>query len=74
MNISLPDNLQEFVLSQVAKGAFASVSEYIGELVRADCEQSSLEAEVIKGVESGESTPMTPHDWTELRDRVRDRA
>lgn len=71
MNISLPDSLQEFVLNQVAKGCYGSVSEYIGELVRADHAQASFETAVVKGLESGESTPMTADDWSELRRRVR---
>ena len=71
MNISLPDHLQEFVLDQVAKGGYGSVSDYIGGLVRADCVQASFEAEIVKGLESGESTPMTASDWSELRSRVR---
>lgn len=71
MNISLPDNLQQFALAQVAKGSYGSISDYIGELVRADCAQASLEAEVIKGFQSGDSTPMTADDWGELRKRVR---
>lgn len=71
MNISLPDSLQQFVLAQVAKGGYGSVSDYIGELVRADCAHAALEAEVVKGLESGESTPMTPENWSELRNRIR---
>ena len=71
MNISLPDSLQEFVLDQVARGGYGSVSEYIGELVRADRAQASFEAEIVKGLESGESTPMTASDWNELHSRVR---
>jgi antitoxin ParD1/3/4 len=71
VNISLPDSLQEFILAQVAKGGYGSVSDYIGELVRADHANTSLEAEVIKGLESGEPTPMTSADWSELRDRIR---
>ena len=71
MNISLPDSLQEFILAQVASGGYGSVSDYIGELVRADHAHTSLEAEVIKGLESGEPTPMTSADWSALRDRIR---
>lgn len=70
MNISLPDGLQEVVLAQVAKGGYGSVSDYIGELVRADHAQTSLEAEVIKGLESGDSTPLTADNWNDLRGRV----
>ncbi|HXT61141.1 MAG TPA: type II toxin-antitoxin system ParD family antitoxin [Pirellulales bacterium] len=70
MNISLPDSMQEFILAQMAKGGYGSVSDYIGELVRADHAQASLEAEVVRGLESGEPTPMTSGDWSELRSRI----
>jgi antitoxin ParD1/3/4 len=71
MNISLPDSLHDFVLDQVAKGRYSSASEYIGELVRAERAQASLETEVVEGLQSGEATPMTSDDWNELRRRVR---
>lgn len=71
MNVSIPDNIQQLVLAQVAKGGYGSVSDYIGELVRADHAQTSLEAEVMQGLASGESTPMTPAEWSDLRNRVR---
>lgn len=71
MNISLPDGLQQFVLDQVTKGGYGSASEYIGELVRAEQAETSLEAEIINGLESGAATPMAPDDWVELRNRVR---
>lgn len=73
MNISLPDSMQEFVLAQAARGGYGSVSDYIGELVRADHAQSALEAEVVKGLASGESTPLAAADFDELRGRVRHR-
>lgn len=71
MNISLPDSLHDFVIDQVAKRGYGSVSEYIGELVRADLAQASLEDEIVKGIKSGESTPMTADDWNALRSRAR---
>jgi antitoxin ParD1/3/4 len=70
MNISLPDSMQEFILAQMAKGGYGSVSDYIGELVRADHAQASLKAEVVGGLESGEPTPMTSGDWSELCSRI----
>jgi antitoxin ParD1/3/4 len=36
MNISLPDQLKEFVDDQVGSGRYSSVSEYIRDLIRDD--------------------------------------
>jgi antitoxin ParD1/3/4 len=76
VNITLPQNLQEFVVTRVSEGGFSSVSEYVGELIRADQQHSSwaaVEAEVIKGIESGPPEPMTDKDWAEIRAEVRRR-
>jgi len=74
MNIALPESIKEFVEQQVQRGGYHSVSEYVGELIRADWKEKArqgLESEVLKGIQSGSSTPMTPEDWQELRDEVR---
>ncbi len=36
MNISLPDQLKEFVDGQAGSGRYSSVSEYVRELIRED--------------------------------------
>jgi antitoxin ParD1/3/4 len=36
MNIALPESLETFVRERVADGGYSSVSEYVGELIRAD--------------------------------------
>jgi antitoxin ParD1/3/4 len=76
MNYTVPESLKEFVLERVSERGFDSVSEYIGELIRADQKQkawSVLEVEVLKGIESGPPEPWTEDDWASLRARVRNR-
>ncbi len=76
MNVALPENMKRFVQEQVAKGAYGSVSEYIRELTRADKKEkarAALENEILKGLQSGDSTPMTDRDWQEIRGEVRKR-
>jgi antitoxin ParD1/3/4 len=76
MNVALPDALKEFVQSRVAEGGYSSVSEYVRELIRADQKQQAwavLEAEVLKGLDSGPSVPMTSEDWESIRAEVRER-
>jgi antitoxin ParD1/3/4 len=76
MNIALPEGMKQFVQEQVAKGGYSSVSEYIRELIRTDEREKSraaLESEILKGLRSGDSTPMTDQDWREIRAEVRKR-
>lgn len=63
MNISLPDQLKEFVDTQVGSGRYSSVSEYVRELIRDDEKrkaQNRIEALLLEGLQSGEATEMTP--------------
>ncbi len=76
MNIALPAALKQFVQEQVQRGGYSSVSEYIRDLIRSDQTEKArqaLEAEILKGLESGNPTPMTPEDWAEIRAEVRGR-
>jgi len=48
----------------------------VRDLIRGDQEQqtiANLEAEILKGLESGQSTPMTQEDWQAIRHEVRRR-
>jgi antitoxin ParD1/3/4 len=70
MNISLPDQLKEFVDDQVGSGSYASVSEYVRDLIRNDekCKaQEKLEGMLMEGIHSGAPTEMTRQDWADIR-------
>lgn len=74
MNIALPEALKQFVQERVSVGGYNSVSEYMRELIRADQKQSLkdwLETEILKGLASGESAPMTEEDRSYLREELR---
>lgn len=76
MNIALPDTMKRFVQEQVQKGGYSSVSEYIRDLIRLDQKEKArvaLESEILKGLKSGDSTPMAPEDWQEIREEIRKR-
>jgi antitoxin ParD1/3/4 len=77
MNISLPENLKEFVESQVESGNYSSVSEFMRELVRReqrDRHREQLEKQLLEGLNSGESIKATPEMWRKLRGEVREMA
>lgn len=70
MNISLPDQLKDFVDGQVGSGRYSSVSEYVRDLIRDDEKrkaQEKLEALLVEGIQSGAATEMTAQDWTDIR-------
>ena len=77
MNIAIPKQLKSFVQRQVERRGYSSVSEYVRDLIRGDQERqaiATLEAEFLKGLDSGPATPMTQHDWQEIREEVRRRS
>lgn len=70
MNISLPDQLKEFVDAEVGSGRYGTVSEYVRDLIRADEKRRAherLESLLLEGLESGAPTEMTRQDWDEIR-------
>jgi antitoxin ParD1/3/4 len=76
MNISLPENLKEFVESQVQSGDYSSVSEFVRTLVRReqkDREREQLELRILEGLSSGDAVEVTPQMWNQLRQRLRNR-
>ncbi|HMT44044.1 MAG TPA: type II toxin-antitoxin system ParD family antitoxin [Chakrabartia sp.] len=73
MNISLPDALKAYVDSQVAEGRYASASEYIRDLIRADEKAKAwarLDALLIEGLDS-EETEWTEDTMDEIRHMAR---
>jgi antitoxin ParD1/3/4 len=69
MNISLPDDMKDFVDAQVTSRGFMTSSEYIRDLIREQCEIAEFRAKVQAGIDSG---PGRPADevMTDLRARV----
>ena len=61
---------------KVATGGYSSVSEYFRELVRQDQKRQAaerLETMLLEGLNSGNATEMTPDDWEDIRQAVRER-
>ena len=69
MNISLPDQLKEFVDVQVGSGRYSSVSEYIRELIRSNEKRKAeerLTTLLPEGLDS-EDCELTPGDLDDIR-------
>lgn len=57
MNISVPDPMKDWVLTQVETGVYANTSDYVRDLIRKDQEQrtkiAALQKAITEGLESG---------------------
>jgi antitoxin ParD1/3/4 len=74
MNISLEKPTREWVEGRMKRSGFSTASEYMRHLIREDQKregQEALEAELIKGIESGPSRRMTKKDWEAIRRKGR---
>ena len=70
LNISLPDQLKQFVDDQVGSGRYSSKSEYVTDLIRDDEKrnaQEKLEEMLLEGIQSGGPTEMRREDWDDVR-------
>lgn len=74
MNISLTDDLKQFVDEQVAEHAFASTSEYLRDLIRKQRDITKLRGMLLEGFNSGPATPADDTFFAELRDIAEGRA
>lgn len=76
MNISLPDELKQFVDQQVAEGAYGSSSEYLRELIRQRQREKAaafLRQLIAEGMASGPSEPVTAETFEQMRKELRER-
>jgi hypothetical protein len=70
ISINLPDSLGDFVLRQSSE---KGVDEYFEKILREQQREQArdkLEAELIKGIESGFGEPITPEYWTKMREKL----
>jgi antitoxin ParD1/3/4 len=70
LNISLPDNLKEYLDHRVEEGGYGTASEYLGQLIREEqlrLAAKRLESDLIEGAESGDPIPARAEFWDERR-------
>lgn len=73
LNISLSEQLQEFLEQQVAAGGYANTNEYINYLIFQEQQriaQKQLESLLIEGLDSGEVVEVTDEWWEEKRAKL----
>ncbi|HEY0526069.1 MAG TPA: type II toxin-antitoxin system ParD family antitoxin [Stellaceae bacterium] len=75
MNISVPDAMRDWVESRIKSGRYASVSDYVRDLIRRDQAQAdareALAAALIEGEQSGISEHRIPDILAALRKELR---
>ena len=74
MNISLPDNLKEFVDAQVAERGYSTSSEFVRELIRRELDRQHLRRLLLEGAASPPAGPADDEWFEDLREHVRKRA
>lgn len=70
MTISLPPELKEWIENLVKAGGYASVSEYIREMVRQDRirrDKERISARLLEAIESGPTQELTTDFWDQVR-------
>jgi putative addiction module CopG family antidote len=74
VTVALPTSLQGFVQQRVIQGGYQSVNDYVEGLIELDqrlAYREQLADDIRKGLNSGDSAPMTSVDWERIREEVR---
>ena len=72
MNISLPDDMKDFIDRQVAERSYGTSSEYVRELIRREQERLHLRNLILEGMASPRVGVADAAYIQGLRDRVAD--
>ncbi len=70
MNVSLPDELKDFVDDRVDQSGYGSTSEYVRDLIRRDRERQHLRQLIVDGLESEPAGPGDEAYFAGLRQRI----
>jgi len=70
MNISLPEDLRDFVNRKVAAQRYSSTSEYLRELIRRERDIEMLREKLLAGRDSGLAEPIDDAWLARLRARA----
>ena len=59
MNVSIPDQMREWVESQIASGVYSNASDYIRDLIRRDQEYKDKREVLIRALETGKKSGIS---------------
>ena len=75
VNISLPDQMKQYIEERLNEGGYSTTSEYVRDLIREDQKRRAeerLEALLLRGLESP-SSEWTKEDVAHIKNTVRER-
>ena len=67
MNVSLPDQMKEWVEAQTKSGKYGNASDYVRDLIRHDQERADKLAEFQRLVQEGFDSGVSPLSMDEIR-------
>ena len=76
LTVTLPEDVIEWLDGLVAEGTIADPATYLENLILQDYlhrDRERIDALLIQGLDSGPSTAFTAQDWTDMRERLRNR-
>jgi len=71
MNVSLPDQMKQWIEDQVATGRYGNSSDYVRDLVRRDQERAERKAEFDRLVEEGFASGFTEMSAEDIFEEAR---
>lgn len=75
MNVSIPDQMREWVEAQLESGLYSNASDYIRDLIRRDQEYKDKRETLIKALKAGEKSGVSKRTideiWKEVKTRNR---
>lgn len=71
MNISLPEEMKDFVDEQVSSRGYGTSSEYVRDLIRKEQDRQALRALLLAGASSKPGAPADAGYFSALREQVR---
>lgn len=76
LNISLPEEVQPFLIDQASAGGYSSLGEYVYQLIVLEqtrlAQQERIESLLNEGLNSGETIEATDDWWEQKRSRLID--
>jgi antitoxin ParD1/3/4 len=76
VTVMIPESMQDSLQGRLAEGGYASLSEYVSELIRADLirkAEERVDVLLLEGLDSGEPILADDKFWEAQRDRLTSR-
>lgn len=73
MNVSLPDQMREWVESQIESGVYSNASDYIRDLIRRDQQYNDKREALMQALEAGERSGVSKRTLDEIWKDVKTR-